>query len=67
MNSDNRPDYRDTNRNPSDIGETEMKTLRDQINSLAEEKNTLLDYINENMDKFGSLSQKKNSVQSDNQ
>lgn len=56
MNSDNRLDQRDTNRNQSDIGDPEIKTLREQLTNLAEEKNTLLDYINENIDKFGSLS-----------
>tara|TARA_B110000305_G_C18950244_1_gene408010 strand:- start:360 stop:551 length:192 start_codon:yes stop_codon:yes gene_type:complete len=63
MNSENRLDQRETNRNQSDIGDPEIKTLREQLTSLAEEKNTLLDYINENIDKFGSLSQKKNSSQ----
>lgn len=65
MNSDKRPDQRDTCLNPSDYGENDVLTLRGQLKDLAEEKNTLLDYINENIDKFGSLSKKKNSGQSD--
>ena len=60
MNSD-RIDNRETNRNQSDLDGHELKTLREQLNNLAEEKNTLLDYINENIDKFGSISNKKNS------
>ena len=34
-----------------------MKALREQVQSINEEKNALLDYIDENMDKFQSLTQ----------